>query len=61
MVEILYKTDTSVQLVAYHRRYSLIVVEALLLIPVYISSEPFNCVQTNEQCWIELLMLNSNT
>ena len=23
--------------------------------------EPFNCVQTKEQCWIELLVLNSNT
>ena len=23
--------------------------------------EPFNCVQMNESCWIELLALNSNT
>ena len=22
--------------------------------------EPFNCVQTNEKCWIELLVLHSN-
>ena len=23
--------------------------------------EPFTCVQTNEYCWKELLVLNSNT
>ena len=23
--------------------------------------EPYDCVQMNEYCWIELLILNSNT
>ena len=32
-----------------------------IVIDTYQYLEQFNCVPTNELCWIELLVLNSNT